>query len=129
MFLSFGVGAEVVDFCYVQGLEGGDAGGGEGGEGGGAVEDWVGGVGEVEGAEVVDGRDGDEGRGGEGGHVDCGAAWEVGGYIMVVLMGAAKNLSPFVQSLLPLHNPAFRHFHMHTFECVEQLVYYWPSIE
>lgn len=61
--------------------------------------------------------------------VDCGAGWEVGGYIMVVLMGAAKNLSSFIQSLLPLHNPALRPFHMHMFECVEQLVYYWPSIE
>ena len=49
-------------------MEGGDAGGGEGGEGGGAVEDWVGRVGEVESAEVVDGGDGDKGRGGEGGH-------------------------------------------------------------
>ena len=79
MFLSLGVGAQVVDFRYVQGLEGGDAGGGEGGEGGGAVEDRVGGVGEVEGAEVVDGGDGNEGRGGEGGHcwlwVGCGSGW------------------------------------------------------
>ena len=68
MFLSLGVGAQVVDFRYVQGLEGGNAGGGEGGEGGGAVDDWVEGVGEVEGAEIVDGGDGDEGRGGEDGH-------------------------------------------------------------
>lgn len=52
----------------MQRLEGRDAGRGEGGEGGGAVEDWVEGVGEVEGAKIVDGRDGDEGRGGEVGH-------------------------------------------------------------
>ncbi len=75
VFLSLGVGAQVVDFRYVQGLEGGDASGGEGGEGGGAVEDWVEGVGEVEGAEVVDGGDGDEGRGGEGGHCWLWGGW------------------------------------------------------
>ena len=82
-FGGFGVGAEVVDCCYGEGVKGGGSGFGDEVAGGGAVEDciWRGkggaggvilGLGKVEAAEVVDAFDIYEGWGGEGGLRHCG---------------------------------------------------------
>ena len=106
----------------MQGLEGGNAGGGEGGEGGGAVEDWVVGVGEVEGAEVVDGGDGDEGRGGEGRHCWLWGGWG-GGWLHDGVDGGGEDPFAFGPT-----TPSFTHARFSTFSIGHVRVYPVASV-